>query len=164
MCLFLKVTGRSSGRSERGSVGEQHNGLECGHFWVSLRAGSRRRPGQGGPGPAPRRAAHGGKGEESWGCLGLGASPEPLPRLAAFSLLGELFGVLGGEGQRRLRRPAPPFPNPGQRCGTDQAAGMGNLDRAAASEAAGRRGPSEPALTGSCFCFYSVLQARRDPV
>lgn len=174
--MFLKVTRGPSGWSERGSVREQHNGLERGHFWVSLRPGQcrglrdRRRP--------PRRAAEGdggGTGEGSRGCWGLGASPEPLPRLAPFPAArggwGEAFGVLGGRGgewwRPRRRRPAlPPEPRAERGVAFRGAAGEAGtraLDRAAASAAPGGRGASRRPLTGACLFFFLCVAGPKGP-
>ena len=44
-----------------------------------------------------------GLSEKVWGSLGLGASPEPVPRLARFPLPREPFGVRRGRGGERWR-------------------------------------------------------------
>lgn len=175
--MFLKVTRGPSGWSERGSVREQHNGLERGHFWVSLRPGQcrglrdRRRP--------PRRAAEGDgggdRGRES-GLLG----PRRLPGASAsISFLprhpgggwGEAFGVLGGRGgewwRPRRRRPAlPPEPRAERGVAFRGAAGEAGtraLDRAAASAAPGGRGASRRPLTGACLFFFLCVAGPKGP-
>lgn len=103
LSVSLKVTGGPSCRSQWGSVREQHNGLERGHFRVSLLSGRWR-----GMGDARRlfRLADRPLVQAEWetGSVGvwrgLGATPEPVPRLACLARFplpgGTVWGSQGG--------------------------------------------------------------------